>query len=161
MKIRPVETSDYSDIADIYNYYVRNSNAAFPEKEVDVKFVESLHQSVLPGSFLVLDNSHKVVGFCCLKPFLALANFSRTASITYFIAAEYTGSGLGTQLFDKIIHYAEKNNIDNLIAVIASDNVQSIGFHRKQGFQLCGTFNHVGIKNNSDLSIIYMQKYLK
>ncbi|MCC8154611.1 MAG: GNAT family N-acetyltransferase [Tannerellaceae bacterium] len=51
--------------------------------------------------------------------------------------------------------------MDNFIAEIASDNTQSITFHKKQGFQECGILNNVGFKKNKDLSIIYMQKYIK
>ena len=160
MEIRTIETDDYLDIADIYNYYIKNSSAAFPEKNIDVKFVESLYNSTLADSFLVLDNGEKVVGFALLREFLPIENFSRTASISYFISPEYTRSGFGSLLINELVNYAIHHNIDNFIASIASDNNQSILFHKKHGFQLCGTFNNVGFKNNNDFSIIYMQKYI-
>lgn len=160
MEIRTIKTDDYLDIADIYNYYIKNSNAAFPEKNIDVEFVESLYNSTLTDSFLVLDNGEKVVGFALLREFLPIENFSRTASISYFIAPEYTKSGFGSLLINELVNYAIHHNIDNFIASIASDNNQSILFHKKHGFQLCGTFNNVGFKNNNDFSIIYMQKYI-
>ena len=158
MEIRTVETDDYLDIADIYNYYIKNSSAAFPEKSIDAGFVESLHKSTLAGSFLVLDNGEKVVGFALLREFLPIENFSRTASISYFIAPEYTRNGFGSLLINQLADYAIHHNIDNFIASIASDNHQSINFHEKHGFQLCGTLNNVGFKNNKDFSIVYMQK---
>lgn len=146
MKIRIIEKNDYPSIAEVYNYYVQNSNAAFLEESIDVKFVESLHKSALKNSFLVLDNGEKVVGFGLLKQFLVIDNFSRTATITYFISPEYTRRGLGSLLINELTRYANDNNIDNFIAEIASDNTQSIHFHRKQGFKECGTFNNVGLK---------------
>jgi phosphinothricin acetyltransferase len=161
MKIRTIEINDYKYIVDIYNYYVKNSNAAFLEKSIDVKFVESLHNSALTNSFLVLDNGEKVIGFSLLKEFLPFENFRRTATITYFISPEYTRHGLGNLLINELIGYGNKCNIDNFIAEISSENIPSINFHKKQGFQLCGTLNNVGFKNNNDLSIIYMQKYIK
>lgn len=160
MKIRTVEINDYLSVADIYNYYVKNSNAAFPEKDIDVKFVESLHSSTLTNSFLVLDNGEKVIGFGLLKRFLPIENFSRTAAITYFISPEYTRCGLGSLLMNELVDYANDYKIDNFIAAIASDNIQSINFHKKQGFQLCGILNNVGFKNNNDFSIVYMQKHI-
>ena len=160
MKVRAVEINDYSHIANIYNYYIENSNAAFPEKIVDVKFVENLHKSVLTNSFMVLDNGEKVVGFGLLKNYLPFENFSKTAYITYFIAPEHTRCGLGSLLINELTNYANDYSINNFIAVIASDNIQSINFHIKQGFQPCGTLNNVGIKKSNDLSIIYMQKHI-
>ena len=161
MKVRNIETNDYLRIVDIYNYYIENSNAAFPEENVDVKFVESLRQSVLADSFLALDNGEAVVGFGFLRKFLPIENFNRTALISYFISPEYTRRGLGSLLMNELTDYANDRNIDNFIAVIASDNIQSINFHKKQGFQLCGTLNNVGVKKGRDLSIIYMRKSVR
>ncbi|MCD7935464.1 MAG: N-acetyltransferase family protein [Tannerellaceae bacterium] len=161
MTIRPIEKSDYPDIAAIYNYYVENSNAAFLETNMDVEFVESLHKAALKNSFLVADNEEKVVGFCLLKSFLPMENFKRTATITYFISLEYTRCGVGNLFLNELLQYANDNHIDNFIAEIASDNIQSITFHKKQGFQECGTLNKVGFKKNKDLSILYMQKDIK
>ncbi|MCD7971747.1 MAG: N-acetyltransferase family protein [Candidatus Azobacteroides sp.] len=161
MQVRTIESKDYSFIADIYNYYIEHSNAAFPEENIDVTFIASLHKSVLTDSFLVLDNGEKVIGFGLLKDFLPFENFSRTASITYFISPEYTRCSLGSLLLKELTNYAEEYKIDNFIAVIASDNTRSINFHKKQGFQLCGTLKNIGYKKNKDFSIIYMQKYIK
>jgi len=161
MKVRNAEIGDYSCIVDIYNYYIENSSAAFPEEVIDVKFVDSLHQSVLADSFLVLDNGECVVGFGFLRKFLPIENFNRTALISYFISPEYTRRGLGSLLMNELTDYANDRNIDNFIAVIASDNIQSINFHKKQGFRLCGTLNNVGVKKGRDFSIIYMQKGVK
>ena len=118
------------------SYYVKNSNAAFPEETIDVEFVESLHKSVLTNSFLVLDNGENVVGFCFLKRFLPIKNFDRTAVITYFISPEHTRCGLGSLLINELIHYANDYDIDNFIAIIASDNIQSINFHKKTGLSI-------------------------
>ena len=161
MKIRTIEINDYSDVTDIYNYYIKNSNAAFLERNIDVKFVESLYDSTLANSFLVLDNEEQVVGFALLKEFLPIENFSRTASITYFISPKYTRCGFGSLFIDELTKYANEHDIDNFIAAISSDNIQSINFHKKKGFQLCGTFNNVGFKSNNNFSIVYMQKYIK
>lgn len=37
----------------------------------------------------------------------------------------------------KVLHF---------IAEIVSDNIQSINFHKKQGFQQCGLLSNVGFK---------------
>jgi phosphinothricin acetyltransferase len=69
--------------------------------------------------------------------------------------------GLGSLLINELINYANNSNIDNFIAEIASDNIQSINFHKKHGFKQCGILNDVGVKGNSDFSIIYMQKRIQ
>lgn len=161
MEIRTIENKDYGYIADIYNYYVQNSNAAFIEKIIDLKFVETLHEKALKKSFFVLDKGEMIIGFALLKNFLPIENFNRTATVSYFISPEYTRQGLGSLLINKLINYAKNSNIDNLIAEIASDNVQSINFHKMHGFQQCGLLSNVGFRNKKDFSIIYMQKYIK
>ncbi|MCD8262603.1 MAG: N-acetyltransferase family protein [Bacteroides sp.] len=158
IKIRRIEKKDYLDVATIYNCYVENSNAAFLEKTVDGAFVESLHQAALPNSSLVLDNGEQAVGFCLLKSFLPIESFTRTATITYFISPEYTRRGFGSLFIDELIKYANDHHIDNFIAEIASDNIQGIHFHQKQGFEVYGTLQKVGFKRNQDVSIVYMQK---
>ena len=160
MKIRTIENKDYGYIVDIYNYYVQNSNAAFIDKSIDIKFVETLHKAALKNSFLVLDKGEMIVGFALLKSFLPIETFNRTATVSYFIAPEYTRQGLGSLLINRLVDYAHTSNIDNFIAEISSDNIQSINFHKKQGFQQCGLLSNVGFKNKDDFSIIYMQKHI-
>lgn len=161
MEIRTIENKDYGYIVDIYNFYVQNSNAAFIEKSINVKFVENLHEAALQNSFLVLDQGEMIIGFALLKRFFSIETFNRTATVSYFISPEYTRQGLGSLLIDKLINYANSVGVDNFIAEINSDNIQSLNFHEKQGFRQCGFLGNVGFKNNNDFSIIYMQKSIK
>lgn len=37
---------------------------------------------------------------------------------------------------------------------------ESIRFHSKKGFEICGRFRRVGIKNGRDFDLVWMQKML-
>jgi phosphinothricin acetyltransferase len=51
--------------------------------------------------------------------------------------------------------------IKHIIADISSENQQSLRFHAKHGFEMCGSLKNVGNKFNRNFDVIYMQKDLE
>ena len=158
--LRPVDDGDGPDVLAILNHYISNSFAAYPEQEHPPETFGLLAQMVLPGSFWAVVANGQLAGFAFLSPFLHAATLARTAQVTYFIAPEHTGKGLGVLLLDKLTELARHAGVDNLLAHISSLNDGSIRFHRRNGFETCGEFKNVGRKNGKDFGVIYMQKFI-
>lgn len=157
--ITPIANDDRESIIDIFNYYVENSFAAYPENKLPYQAFDMLLQ--MSGGFpagSIKDQNGRVVGFGMLRAHNPMAAFARTAEISYFIHPEHTGKGLGKMLLDFLIKGALEKGITNILANISSLNSGSIGFHRKNGFAECGRFKNVGRKNGREFDTVWMQR---
>ncbi len=82
-RLEPVSVEDGDQIIDIFNYYVENSFAAYPESKDPNEFFQAFLNLTQSYPFLVAkDMSDKVIGFGSLRPYSPLTTFSRTSEIT-------------------------------------------------------------------------------
>ena len=159
--ITPIANEDREPIIDIFNHYVENTFAAYPENKLPyqafARFMEVSH-GYPTGS--LKDRYGNVVGFGLLRPHNPIPTFVRTAEAAYFIHPDHTGKGLGKMLLDALEKGAVEKGITTILAHISSLNPNSIQFHRKNGFVECGRFRKVGRKKDQDFDTLWMQKML-
>ena len=150
------------EVMEIFNYYVVNSTAAFPTKELPEHFYAMLLKKSegYPAYVMIDQEKNKVAGFCQLSAYNPFASFSKTACVTYFIASEYTSKGLGSMCLSKLEEEAKEMEIEHLIAEISSENSGSISFHKKHGFETAGELHNIGEKFDRKFGIVLMSKVL-
>ncbi len=159
--IAPVSKQDGDAVIDIFNYYVENSFAAYPEDPVPHQSFDLFLNMSAGYPFLVAkDGEGNVLGFALLRPHSPMSVFSRTAEITCFIAPQHTGKGMGKAMQDRLLHEAKERDITSILAGISSLNSASLAFHKKRGFQECGRFLKIGRKWGQDFDVVWMQKMI-
>ena len=155
-------TEKYKDaVVNIFNYYIENSNAAYPEKKVNEDFFISLLRKTENYPNFIILSGENILGFCYLSAYNELSTFKECALITYFIDKKHTGKGIGKKVLEKLESEAHKRNIKIILAHISSENKQSILFHTKNGFEECGRFKKIARKNNKYFDIVWMQKRIE
>jgi phosphinothricin acetyltransferase len=165
MKIRfeKMGEGDREAVIDLFNYYIENSFAAYPEKKVPYAlFDQFLKLTEGYPAFTVRDevSADRAVGFAFLRPIHPLSSFQRAAEITYFIEPGYTGQGIGSRILERINGEARRKGIDTILANVSSLNESSLRFHERHGFEECGRFRRVAKKKGQDLDVVWMQKIL-
>ncbi len=150
---------DRHAIGEIFNYFVRESFAAYTEEEIGKTFAGKLMNDVIVCYIMEVDNT--IMGFGYLKPYLPYSTFKHSAALTYFLLPEFTGKGLGTQMLTHLMEAARSRNITHLLAHISSKNQQSLGFHKKHGFEECGRLEGIGVKFDQPFDVVWVQKVLK
>lgn len=160
-RISPLAEEDRERVIDIFNHYIRNSFAAFPDAPVPYQAYDMIMQmsAGLPA-VSIRDREGVLLGFGMLKRFNPFPAFSRTAEVAYFIAPEHTGQGLGKLLLDHLEAEGRKTGVRTLLAHISSLNTGSIGFHGKNGFVEAGRFIQAGVKNGEVFDSVWMQKMI-
>lgn len=156
--LRALFDSDINEVLAIYNQHVKNSYAAYSEKELPVDFINKIKQDAI--SFYILEIMKKIIGFAVLRYYLPYDNFKHTGIFTYFLMPEYTQQGYGTILYNKLTEVAKKNGISKVFVHLSSLNIQSYNFHKKHGFEECGRFKDIAKKFNQVFDIIWMQKII-
>ncbi|MFH1137548.1 MAG: N-acetyltransferase family protein [Pseudomonadota bacterium] len=150
-----------NQVIDIFNHYIENSFAAYPETKVPYSFFDLfLGLAAKYPAVAAVDEDGTVIAFALLRPYHPMPAFSRTAEITYFIAPGRTGRGLGGRLLAHLENEARALGIDVILADISSLNEGSIAFHAKNGFGECGRFEKVGRKFGRDFDQVWMRKAL-
>jgi phosphinothricin acetyltransferase len=130
--LKPANKEDGRQIIDIFNHYVVNSFAAYPESRVPYEFFELFLKMSAGYPFLAAkDGSDNVLGFGLLRPHNPLPALKRTAEITCFVAPEHTQRGIGGQILDRHLEGARGMGITAILASISSLNPGSLAFHKK------------------------------
>ena len=149
-------------VIDIFNYFVKESHAAFLGKAVDYSFFDQFLKMAHGYPALVVKaGPGPVVGFGFMRPHHIADSLKRAAEVTYFILPEYTRQGLGAALLDFFFGEAGRMGLDSLLVNISSRNRESLGFHLKNGFRECRRFLKVGHKFGEDFDVVWMQKQLE
>jgi phosphinothricin acetyltransferase len=150
------------EVMDIFNYYVENSFAAYPENKLPYESYGTFLEMTKNYPAYVLKNaeSEKVLGFCFLKAYSPFPVFRETAEISNFLAKDEIGKGLGTDALRRLEEDAKNVGINRILARISSENSKSIQFHSKNGFIECGRLNKIGKKQGKYFDIIWMEKEL-
>ena len=160
-KLEPISVDDREPILRIFNYYVENSFAAYPENRVPDSFFDGLMKKAKGyPTVAVKDEGGTILGFGLLRAHHPMPSFSHTAEITYFVRPEHTGKGIGGLMLEYLVEEAKKKGISSILASISSLNEGSVRFHRKHGFVECGRFRQVGRKKGKFFDVIWMQKML-
>jgi L-amino acid N-acyltransferase YncA len=159
--MRPAADGDAQAVADVFNYFVRNSFAAYPSVPMDASFLGRL--KTLAGrlpTYVIEIPTGEVVGFAGLRPIHMANSMARSAEATIFILPAHTHCGAGSAAMKRLEEDARALGVDTIIGGASSHNEASIQFQRRHGFVECGRFRRVGRKFDQDFDIIWMQKFL-
>jgi phosphinothricin acetyltransferase len=160
-QLHPLSLADREQVIGIFNFYVENSFAAFPDSKVSDEFFDALFKLCegYPAVTVKVD-SNRTIGFGMLRAHNPLPAFSRVAAITCFLMPEYTRQGIGTSILSYLIEGARLQGIASLLASISSLNQESISFHSKNGFEECGRLREIGMKRGRLFDLVMMQRML-
>ncbi len=161
VQLVPITKEYQKDVIDIFNHYVENSFAAYPENKLPYEFFEKFLQMCAGYPAIVAqDENGNILGFGMLRAYNPLSTFSQTAEITYFVKPELTGKGIGKIMLDYLVQEGKKKGLTSILASISSLNDGSMNFHIKNGFVECGRFKNVCKKKGKIFDVVYMQKML-
>lgn len=161
VKIAPLTKDCQTEVIDIFNYYVVNSFAAYPEQKLPYEFFDHfLKMCEGYPALTATDEQGNILGFGMLRAYNPFPTFSKTAEITYFVKPGYTGKGIGKRILDSLLAEAREQGLTSVLASISSLNEGSIAFHRKNGFVEGGRLREVGNKKGKTFDVVYMQKML-
>jgi L-amino acid N-acyltransferase len=159
MIIRDMQESDRDAVMRIFNHYAATSFAAYPDGQIPSQFFTSLREGAL--SAIVMESNGDFAGFGLLKPFLPFPVFRKTGMLTYFLAPEAVGKGLGSRLLERLYMDAKRKGMTMLVANMSSKNEASIRFHNRHGFSEAGNLAGVGEKFGEPFGVLWMQRVVE
>jgi L-amino acid N-acyltransferase YncA len=147
MTIRPVTPEDAAQVADLYNYYIRNTHHTFETEPIGAEEMARRIEDVTGDfPFLVAEEEGKIHGYAYAAQFRLRMEFEFTAEVLIYVANDAKQKGIGTALYSQLFDMLAETDIHALVAGISFPNDASIRFHEKLGFEKVAHFREVGYK---------------
>ena len=157
-------SEDLVVINQIYNHYVRESNATFDITEWDeqrrVNWFEQFNTHSEIYNLLVAKSDGEVLGFAYNSQFKQKPAYITSSEVTVYIKPGAEKNGLGGKLYEVLLSKISGSSLHRLYAVITLPNEASIQLHEKFGFKTIGTMEEVGFKNGHYHSTALLEKQL-
>lgn len=160
--IRDISLADAKQIADIYNYYIRQTIITFEEEVVSAQDIEQRIKKVTAKGypFFVYEENGVIVGYAYLSNWRERSAYDITLETSVYLNHNSIGSGIGSVLYKELIVRAKKINIHSLIGVISLPNDESRKLHKKFNFELIGNFKESGKKFDKLIDVEFWQLIL-
>ncbi len=84
-----------------------------------------------------------------------------TVEIVIGILKDFTGQGIGTQLFTAMEQWARQQHLHRLELGVMTPNAAGIALYKKQGFEIEGTRREAYLVNGQYVDEYYMAKILR
>ena len=153
--IRAAQPGDAASIAHLYNHYLANSTTTF---ETEALSSEALAERVANGQqgglpWLVDQQAETLRGYAYAAVWKPRAAYRYTVESTVYVDPAAAGVGIGTGLYEALMHELRARSIHVVMSVLTLPNPPSIALHEKLGFEKVGHLREVGRKFGSWLDV--------
>lgn len=159
--IEPMRPEHSAAVLEICNHYVQSGFDTYYTDPLHAPFFNALVEALqdYPAIVITTKDKQEVVGVSFLRSYHPSPAFKLTAELRYFLAPGYTHKGLGKRLLNEMIKAARDKGISHLVVTVSSlSESDSLEFHKKNGFEVCGRLNGIGRKFDQPFDVIYLQR---
>jgi len=159
--IRKVNSGDIKQICSIYNYYIEKTVITFEEIPVSETEMENRIKSITASfPWFVYEIDDQVAGYAYAGKWKERSAYRFSAESTIYIRNDFTGKGIGSELYKRLLEELKSANIHAVIGIIALPNEKSQKIHEKFGFRKAGHIAEAGFKFNTWLDVGYWELIL-
>jgi phosphinothricin acetyltransferase len=140
---------DAERVADIYRYYVEDTDISFEEVAPSVDEMRGRMEAVLawtPWLVAVETESDHVIGYAYASRHRERAGYRWSVDISVYIDCEWHRRGVGRALYAELIPILRRQGMVNVYAGIAVPNPGSVGLHESLGMKQIAMYEQVGYK---------------
>lgn len=162
-QIRPASEKDLEAILEIVNYNILNTASIYDYEPRTLEQQKAIMEEKIKFNFpfIVAEIDHKIVGFGTYGSFRFKEGYKFTVEHSVYIDTKQQGKGVGKLLLATLIDIAKKQKLHTMIAVIDSENQNSVEFHKQFGFKTVGIIKESAYKFDKWLDTVFMQLILK
>lgn len=152
--IRPVQLTDATQIATIYNYYIEQTTITFETAPISTEEMKERILSICKDyPYFVIEEEGEIKGYCYAHRWKEKEAYQCTAETTVYVNPECLNEGYGEKLMRCLIEACRTQGLHTLIACITYPNAPSMLLHEKLGFQQVSHFHEVGYKLGKKLDV--------
>jgi phosphinothricin acetyltransferase len=156
--IRNVEVEDAAQIAEIYNYYIKNTLVSFEESPVTSEEMASRIEEISSSlPWLVYEEQNRIAGYAYASKWKGRCAYRYSVESTVYLNPTLRGKGVGSVLYQALLDKLKSQGYHTVIGGISLPNETSIKLHEKFGFRKVAHFSEVGFKFNKWVDVGYWQ----
>jgi L-amino acid N-acyltransferase YncA len=160
--VRQCHTSDAAEIAEIYNFYIRETVVTFEEEPVtDAEMARRIAEVTASFPWLVWEESGSLAGYAYAAPWKSRAAYRHSVEATIYLDRDHVGRGIGTQLYEALIWELRDMGVHCVVGGAALPNAASVALHEKLGFSKVAEFSEIGRKHGKWVNVAYWQLVLR
>ena len=157
--IRTVKPEDSKQIAEIYNYYIKNTIITFEVTPVRASEMKKRIVEVIDEyPWFVFEDNEKILGYAYLSRYKSRCAYKNSVEISIYLRNGHENKGIGTALLNQLFSEVAGSDIHAIIAGIALPNEASIKLHEKFGFEKVAHFKEIGFKFGKWIDVGYWEK---
>ena len=153
---------DLERLVHLYNQYILETPITF---DLSPYTVEQRRQSWFvhykkTGRYrlFVAEHDQQIVGYASSSQFATKAAYDTSVETSIYVALDYTGSGIGSQLYTALFQVLAVEDVHCVYAGITLPNDASVAIHQKFGFRQAGLFREVGRKFDKYWDVAWYEK---
>ena len=160
--IRPATREDVQAILVIYNAAIQEPASAYEDTPHTLNQREEWFDHFSNRNFpiLVAEWDDLVVGWGSLGPHQERTGFRFTGSMAVYVDKLYRRRGIGGKLLEALLESGRQRKLHTVLAVIDSQNEQSLVLHKEHGFTQSGLLREAGCKFGEWRDAVYLQRHL-
>ncbi len=159
--IRPIRENDAKSIADIYNYYIKNTVITFENDMVSEAEIKKRIKEITANlPWIVYESNNEVIGYAYASNWKSRCAYKNSVEATIYLKYNKKEKGVGTLLYNELLKRIKAKKFHTVIGGIALPNEASIALHEKLGFKKVAHFKEVGYKFDKWIDVAYWQLIL-
>ena len=152
---------DSGACADIYDHFVRHSNATFESEPPAWSEMSARMSAVLAThEWLVADDGAQVVGFAYASPWNPRPAYKWSCETTIYLRDGEEGRGVGSALYGALLDRLRGRGFHVAIGKIALPNAASVRLHESFGFTPVGVHHNLGFKLGQWIDVMHTELQL-
>ncbi|MBL8004139.1 MAG: N-acetyltransferase [Candidatus Kapabacteria bacterium] len=146
-KIRLVQESDASAIAEIYRPYVEQTSISFEyEAPSPTEILQRIQNITTEYPWLVCLNGNTIIGYAYAGTHRHRTAYQWSVESAIYFSQEFHSKGLAPILYKTLFSLLQNQGFHTVLAGITTPNDKSVHFHQKMGFTHLGTYTNIGFK---------------
>ena len=162
MIIRDAIENDFGAITAVYNDVLLTSTAIYTDQPATVADRLAWWRSRSAQNYptLVACEGAAVIGFSSFGDFRSWPGYRFTVEHSVHVHASWRGRGAGSELLKALIPRAAALGKHVMVGGIDAENVASLRFHERLGFERVADFKEVGFKFGRFLDLVFVQRMI-
>ena len=160
--IRDCSLQDAGIIAEIYNESITAGGATMDDElKSEIFYKNIINNFTKRETILILEYKGDVIGWGIIKRYSDRGGYRFCCETAVYVRRQMTGRGFGSKMKLALIDRCREFGYHHLVAKIFADNIPSIEYNKKLGYEVVGVQKEIGYKNNRWQDIVIMQLVLQ
>lgn len=156
------QSSDYSDIAKIYNEHIQLKRSTMEERIYNASMIQKWVEKFNNREELyVLKRENDNIGWAIIKKYSDREGYRFACETAVYLRGDETRKGYGSFIKKSLIHRCKTLDYHHLVAKIFAINESSIQYNLKLGYEIVGRQKQIGFKDGQWTDVVIMQYIIK